>query len=213
MGFLARITKNTPDSRTDGNAVELSTPASRLKKPPAKQYNERGIPPIKDPELPPDRAAALIACTSTRRAYWIVFRYSPESEYSWVWDRNIPAVPDESASNQFDTTTAGSANAGSEELLLGGRDWGDWSCPGCGQPQIPTGTGNFVHYRICRCGQSCCLGPGSDGTKDPTCPNCRRRIPEEAQMRTTIANTRHSSQLPDAARELFTSDKREIEDR
>lgn len=213
MGFLQRITKNTPDSRTGGNAVESSTPASRLKKPPAKQYNERGIPSVKDPELPPGRAAALIACTRTRRAYWIVFRSSPDSEYGWVWDRNIHAVPDETASNQLDTTDTGSANEGDEELPLGGRDWGDWSCPGCGQPQIPTGSADFLHRYICRCGLGCCFGPGADSTRDPTCPNCRRRIPKEAQMRTSIANTRHASQLPDATRELSTPDRRELEDR
>lgn len=211
MGFLNRITKNAPDSKTDGIADEQPTTASRSIARTAGRHNNRGIPPIKDPQLPPGRTAALIACTRTRRVYWIVFKQAPESEYGWIWERNVPAVPDEHANNQFDTATARSCNEGGEKLPLGGRDWGDWSCPGCGQPQILAGDNDFIHRRICKCGLGCCLGPGPDGATVPTCPNCQSRIPEEAQIRRTLAGTQHASQLPHAAGEIHTPDWLEIQ--
>lgn len=212
MGFLERITRNDTADRSH------NTPAERHYTPQRSastdnQYSSRGIPPIANPRLPSGRAAILIACTKTKRAYWVVFKQAPASPHGWVWERNLPALPNRTNGSHASRVNATHFSSGAEvDLSMGGRDWGDWSCPGCGQPQIPTGSKDFLHCHICRCGMECCLGSGADGTNESTCPNCKRAIRERSRIRRSLPNTRYGSKSPDAVTEMPASNRRQIED-
>ncbi len=211
MSFLERITRKTPVTRPHSDTVETQDTAARSTNPPARRYKDSGIPPITDPNLPLGRAAILIACTRTRRAYWIVFRHAPNSDHGWVWERNLPALPDKTNGTRVSTVSTISATSTADtQLPVGGRNWGDWSCPGCGQQQLAAGNGKYIHLQPCRCGTECCLGPGADDDSEPRCPNCRKQIRIGEGINRALP--RHASQSPDAATGIPTTDRRQIED-
>lgn len=167
----------------------------------------RGIPLIKEPTLPPKTAASLMACTRTRRAYWVIFKHT---EAGWRWERNIPAVPllDKKAHTAEGIVT--SKNTDTSELSMGGEYWGDWSCPGCGKKQLKQGD-NYLHHHYCRCGMSCCLGGNPSKQNPSTCPNCGRKLRTIAWINRTLSTvTRGKLDLGDS-RTLPGPDRREIE--
>lgn len=188
MGLIERMTgKNgsvqTPSRSTRGTVPER-TPRN-VKAPANRNRSQRaavrvnhsggkpaGLPMLKRPNLPPGRAAILIACTRTKRAYWHVFKREPASTLGWEWERHLTAVPDTTSDLSYESPSSRSeVSTADYGLDIGGRDWGDWYCPGCGQDQIPRGTGN-IHLDPCKCGIGCCLGPGQDKDENPECPNC-----------------------------------------
>jgi len=161
-------------------------------------HTKVGIPPLKAPTLPTGRAAALIACTKTCRAYWIVFKRSPGSHAGWEWERNLRAVPLPNARNTYEQIPfTNEITPTHEDLDMGGKDWGSWSCPGCGQRQIRRGR-HQVHLTPCLCGMYCCLGPGVEEDHHPNCPNCGRTVQETSRIETTLHNAHHGlNGLPD----------------
>jgi len=172
---------------------------------------EAGIPPLKEPALPPGRAATLIACTKTRRAYWIVFKRSLASQAGWTWERNIQAVPLPAAhtssrqiSLPMEITPAG------EDLHMGGQDWGEWSCPGCGQQQIPR-AGYYIHCTPCSCGTYCCLGPGRPEDGIAKCPNCGRTIQQTGRTQRSIDDAHHSTAVQREKGAIFPVRRSQLE--
>lgn len=165
------------------------------------------IPPLKEPPLPPRRAASLMACTITRRAYWVVFKHAASG---WIWERNIPAVPLPRANAESAKGTVSSQNKDLPALEVGGKYWGDWRCPGCGQPQIGRGE-DYLHCHSCPCGMPCCFGSSSDKDNDPPCPNCGRSLRSGAGIRRRLSNTTHGKLDLGDSRTLDGSDRPELE--
>lgn len=139
--------------------------------------NKPGIPPVREPELPPGRAATIMACTKTGRAYWIVFKRNSQEEAGWEWERNLTAAPSTKKKHKkasANPTQIVKASTGAA-LQMGGRDWGGWSCPGCGTAQRVDPSG-YVHFRLCPCGTKICLGSGVNGDGQQRCPHCHRDL-------------------------------------
>lgn len=131
-----------------------------------------GIPPIKEPQLPPGRAASLMTCTVTRRAYWIVFKRFGSN---WIWEKNITAIPLPRSQQKSKVDIVVTTDARLPDLNMGGEDWGHWSCPGCGEKQERRGN-HYVHLATCRCGIDCCRGDQTQYRQPPICPNCNHPL-------------------------------------
>lgn len=178
--MLDRLLKRSRAHSTRAEQTKDAEPRSSRMPPERRgdlQRSSSGIPPLKEPKLPPGCAAVLIACTRSGRAYWIVFERIGSD---WCWKLNLPATPaDSKAETGLDPRASGDVV---ELIPMGGKDWGNWSCPGCGQKQISRGSRNYVHRTPCTCGTPCCLGPGVADDGLPTCPNCGREVTWNKQI-------------------------------
>lgn len=166
-----------------------------------------GVPPIKEPQLPPRRAASLMACTTTRRAYWVIFK---NTHNGWSWERNIPAVPKLDKKIHGTEPVVSSSDSDAPELKVGGEDWGSWCCPGCGQQQVNIDHG-YIHLASCSCGIDCCRGAGNDPRNKPTCPNCGATIVRGRNIRQLLSNTTRGKLDLGDSRTLPGPDRRGIE--
>jgi hypothetical protein len=159
----------------------------------ALRRSKSGIPNLEKPELPAGCTAVLIACTTTGRAYWVVFERTGSD---WRWKLNLSAIPSDGKTGVgLDPRPSGEVGA---LIPMGGRDWGDWRCPGCGQQQKAIAGGNYVHRTHCACGTPCCLGPGGDEANLPRCPNCGATIHTDGSLiKTGLLGSQPSNLVPD----------------
>lgn len=217
MGLLDKLTNNLPNTLAKKDAENTPVPRGRDSNMPLDrreqlQTRSSGIPPLKLPQMPPKHAATLMACTRTKRAYWVVFTISLSTESGWTWVYNMPAIPlttrDRLQTKAPYTTNALSTN---NDLKVGGEDWGNWNCPGCGEPQQPKEQ-NYYHLHVCRCGTQCCLGAGSEEERVPACPNCNRIVSREIiGLLKTIEDVHYGSDANNDHRQLPTQQNRQIE--
>lgn len=226
MGFLDRITKRKPTADTqsavpakkgaDNEALSPARSVMALDRRKRLQDRRSGMPTVKAPLLPPAHAATLIACTTTKRAYWVVFKQNTQAEHGWEWQKNIPAVPASAdgrdAASRDTGHSSATSNDASDDLKVGGRDWRNWRCSGCGQAQIPEGKSDYAHFVICNCGMYCCLGPGAEEGDKPRCPNCNRTVNMRGTTIRGLPNTRYKANPKSNHNELSTHKRRELED-
>lgn len=192
---------------TTRNFASTSEAPASEKSVPTKQRTIKGIPPVKEPSLPPKRGASLVACTKTRRAYWDIFK---QTDHGWQWERSIPAVPLLDKKAHTTQSVVSSTDTPIPKLDMGGQYWEGWCCPGCKQKEIREGS-NYLHYQPCKCGIDCCLGQGDDAGSYPTCPNCGAVIIRRTGITRTLSNvTRGKLDLGDS-RTLPGPERREIE--
>lgn len=106
MGLPDKIKRTlVPASNTLGKADRSQTP-KKFKGSAGKSTRPVGesLPSFKEPQLPEDRRAILVACAHTRRASWAVLRRSREGDARrWRFERNLPAVPDAASANSPNT--------------------------------------------------------------------------------------------------------------
>jgi hypothetical protein len=170
-----------------------------------------GIPPLKEPKLPPGRSAILILCTRDRRPYWHVFKKAPSTTLGWEWERHLPAVPAKPREKAPITATNHAEISPDEnDLHIGGRYWPGWYCPGCNQMQKQKPNG-YAHFRCCPCGANFCLGPGRDQDRNPTCPNCgTERTYEGGLSKDPISGVHEAEQSPGGGQYLSGPGRKQI---
>lgn len=105
MGLPDKI-KKTLDPASNNPQKTDQSPSKKSKRPvgkPTRPIGE-GLPSFKEPQLPQDRRAILIACAHTRRASWAVLRRSGEGDTRrWRFERNLPAVPEATSAAPLNT--------------------------------------------------------------------------------------------------------------
>lgn len=194
MGLPDKI-KRTLSNKSNTPATPDNTPAPKEKNPPgrSKRPITDGLPAFKQPPLPPERRAILVACASTRRASWAVLKSEGEGPHTrWAFERNIPAVPDTSAPGAAakragpTESTAGATDSTEPETRIADIDFGGYSCGVCGAD------GSFGNIFI-RCGH--CKTLHCQPASHWQCPHCGLELGDKPMHDMSSLSTSTGSSL------------------
>lgn len=161
-----------------------------------------GLPSFKEPQLPHNRRAILVACAS-RRASWAVLRPSEEGHARrWRFERNLPAVPEPASATSPNTgSRRGSSGPHNDdtdapETSIEGIDLGGYACGVCGAD------GSFGNLFI-RCGH--CHTLQCQPAQTWQCPGCGPTLGEQPMQ--DMASLSTSRGAPPSAKTSLGSSK------
>lgn len=167
------------------------TPAKSHKNQPPARNSKRsitdGLSAFKEPPLPEGTRAILVACATTRRASWAVLRNrNTDNSPYWVFERNIPAVPDTSSAKPATRPRKdhhGSDSAGDPDgfdTQVADMHFSGYSCGVCGAD----GSHGAVFVRCVNCNTLQCQ-PASSWS----CPGCGAGLGDRPMQDMTSLST------------------------
>lgn len=213
MGLPDKIKKTLAAASNTSEQTDKS-PARKKPTGSARKYARpisEGLPSFKEPQLPEDRRAILVACAHTRRASWAVLRRSGEgAAHHWRFERSLPAVPESaSASSPNTRSLRGSASPYNNltdipETSIEDIDLAGYACGVCGAD------GSFGNIFI-RCGHCHTLQCQPASTWQ--CPGCGLTLGEQPMQDMASLSTSggatpgagNSLGSPDAAKAIASS--------